>query len=69
MSIISLDLTFDLVIDTVTRQKRIRCTIVALPEMMDGWEWPAELPTYRGLGTTMEEAIQNALLDYRNARG
>lgn len=69
MSILTFDLAFEFVVDTVTRQKRIRCVITAPPEdPQPGWEWPEELPKFTGLGSTMEEAILNAVTAYRNAR-
>lgn len=70
MSIVAYPIQFELVVDTVTRQKRIRCSLTAEPEVVaPGWEWPLALPTYTGIGTTMEEAIQNAWAAYRTDRG
>lgn len=71
MSVLAFNLRFEFVIDTVTRQKRIRCIIIAPPENED---WPYPRPRVRedefsGLGTTMEEAILNALSAYRDSRG
>lgn len=70
MSLVSFTLTFELVVDTATRQGRIRCTLVAPPETVEpGWEWPPELPKFIGIGTTMEDAIRDAFTNYRAARG
>ena len=74
MSVLAFSLRFEFVIDTATRQKRIRCTVFAPSENADPSGLPAdallrEAEEFTGLGTTMEEAILNALAAYRNTRG